>query len=885
MKIKKLHITKFGNVRDLDINISDGMNYLYGIDEDTKTAVMDFIVVMFYGTVNNYREDIREKYLPLDGSDMSGKIVFEFKGDVYVLERVFNAGRYKKDTIVLLNKTKDKCEELAYNVKPGEYLLGVSKDIFTRNAYLNQSDSLPKTSKDYASEMQDLLSNLISTASESISVSEVARELNSYCDEADEESISYSVRDKKTEMLELEDTLKSACRIEKDKLEHQNKCNELYSKFNQQKRNYQKIKDSLELQDMITELESISGNVNNEQLFKTTSEKYNEISGKLKKTKILEYREAFDKACESYKQIGKLKKTLDSEIQKKTNLSVDLARYTPKGDDSSLQNVINLQSNIESTGETLRTLHFQLDEKRKERNQYAEKLREAKEKVEEAERELTRQEEMSRSKISQAESELHNSGQTVNTKAVNKSKNLGLAIFMLVVFIGLLIVFLNNIIAVVFLGLAIFSDLYMILVKLRKEKKVSQYVRVDENTLRERERFLRNLKTMCSSERDIYVSKLSVVKNQYDEIKRKDNALKKQLQSLENEIKTSEENLRKYNAEKEGSAKNITSPDPIFYSIRSEINDIERSAELHEQNINELQKSILSDLTPIADFADFAAAEAFITETVSLLEKYDKLSDKLSILGDKEKSSIVAARNKVRADQLKERITKVSGGKPVKKLTPEEYDSLKKMADSLFETNNKIREEYISEITNLKIKYNDSTCVANTEHRIHRLQREISDIDGYLKTVKLAISSYNDALEVIHDEYAPKVARRTSEILSEITKGKYASVSIKGGKIVVRDKDRNIISFDKLGSTALNIIYFSLRLAVSEITAGKMNYPVILNDYYLRVSEARVAELLKFLKSYAEKSQVIIFSPTNRISSVALNEQIDIDDVNLSSLT
>ena len=207
------------------------------------------------------------------------------------------------------------------------------------------------------------------------------------------------------------------------------------------------------------------------------------------------------------------------------------------------------------------------------------------------------------------------------------------------------------------------------------------------------------------------------------------------------------------------------------------------------------------------------------------------------------------------------------------------------MAESLFETNNQIREEYISEITNLKIRYNDSTCVANTEHRIHRLQREINEIDGYLKTVKLAISSYNDALEVIHDEYAPKVARRTSEILSEISKGKYASVSIKGGKIVVRDKDKNIISFDKLGSTALNIIYFSLRLAVSEITAGKMNYPVILNDYYLRVSEARVAELLKFLKSYAEKSQVIIFSPTNRISSVALNEQIDIEDINLSSLT
>ena len=142
-----------------------------------------------------------------------------------------------------------------------------------------------------------------------------------------------------------------------------------------------------------------------------------------------------------------------------------------------------------------------------------------------------------------------------------------------------------------------------------------------------------------------------------------------------------------------------------------------------------------------------------------------------------------------------------------------------------------------------------------------------------------------NTLEEIHDRFAPAVAKRTSEILSEVTNGKYASVSIKGGKLVVRDKDKNIIGFEKLSSTACNIVYFSLRLAVAEITSGNMNYPVILNDYYLRVSESKVAELLKFLKEYSAKNQVIIFSPTNRISSVALNEQINIDDVNLSSLT
>ena len=97
MRIKELHIEKFGTIRNLTINTSEKLNYVYGLNEAEKTTVIDFIEIMLYGTVNNYREDIREKYLPDDGSDMYGSIVFEHKGDEITLERVFNAGRYKKD--------------------------------------------------------------------------------------------------------------------------------------------------------------------------------------------------------------------------------------------------------------------------------------------------------------------------------------------------------------------------------------------------------------------------------------------------------------------------------------------------------------------------------------------------------------------------------------------------------------------------------------------------------------------------------------------------------------------------------------------------------------------------------------------------------------------
>ncbi len=884
MKIKELNIERFGTIRNLKIKTEDGMNYIYGLDDDEKTAVTDFITVMLYGTVNNYREDIREKYLPLDGSDMSGSMVFELKNEEYLLERVFNAGRHKKDTIRLTNRTTETTEDLAYNVKPGEYLFSASKDIFFRNTYINSSDTLSSAQGDSSKTMSAVLSNLISTGAETTSVSDVAKMLNSYCDPGDSDSISYSKNEKKDEMNGLREILEGAQKTENLKLQHQQKCNELHKQFNQEQKKFEKIKTGLELQDMMNELDSISGSENSEQKFFDASDRYNQLTSELKKSRLLENRRVFDKAYEKYKRIVSLTAEQNSEIQQKTALGVELGRYTPKGDAGSLQDVVSLQNSIENTVSTLKNLQIQLDEKRAERNQIRDKVREAKDRLSEAEKALTHHEETARIRIEQAESTLHSSSYNVDTKPVNKSKNLAFAIFLLAVLIALLIVFLTKPVLVVIIGLAIVSDVYAIFVKLGKEKKVKNYSRVDENQLRVNERSVRNLRNSLSTERDSFLSKVSFAKNQYEEIKRRDTSLKNQLKSLEDEIASSEQNLAQYRADKENAEKNITSPDPKFYSIRSEINDIERNIDLRTKSIDDFKNGILSDLSVINDFSSFEEAEEFIRNSMNLLEEYDKLSDRLSVLGDKEKSQMAAARNKMRAEELSSRIAALTGGREVKRLTSEEYVSLQKMAQSLLEENSRIKDEYISEITKLKIQYNDSTCVANTEHRIHRLQREIEQIDSFIKTVKLAIDAYNEALRDIHDEYAPAVARRTSEILSELTRGKYTSISIKGGKIVVKDREKNPVNLEKVSKSTCDQIYIALRIAVAEVTAGKMNYPVILGDIFMKFSETRSSQLLRFLLEYSEKHQILIFSSQNRIATVASHEDISIDKVNVISV-
>lgn len=884
MKIKELHIERFGNIKDLDLTISDSMNFLYGFNEADKTAVVDFIIIMLYGTVNRYREDIREKYLPDDGADMCGSLVFEYKDEEFVLERIFDSGRHKKDKIKLINKTADTSEELAFNVKPGEHLFKVNKDIFWRNAYINESAGLSMMQTSHTEIMSSMLSNLITTASEKTSVSDVAGKLNKYFDSNDESSMAFILAEKKEQLDNLKDELRTASETEKSKLKLQNDCNKLQSEFQAETSKHQIIKTNLEIQDMLFELDSLHSQMNNEQNLVSTSDRYNELNAILKKNRINDNRKVFHKTVEKYNKICEFRKQQDADNQKIKNMQVELGRYTPNDNPAALQNVIDNQKLIEQTSDTLSSLKIQYKEKQDEEAKAKELVSQARFELETAELDLTRHEEISNNKIDLAEDRMHNSSQMVDMEPVKKSKNLVLACVILIILALALIIFITNIVMVVIISLGMLSCMYAIFSKIGKEKTVKKYGRVNETELFSSQIALRNLKNQCNEEREKYLRKISSAKKQLEEAKNQSSLLKSQLDSLSDEIKEAEKNLEEYMNSKEKSEKKFSSLDPKFFSLRNEISEIEQKISIRDSKIKDMEADVISSISPIQDFSDYNEAEKFIAENIELLEEEEKLSNTLYIIGDKEKRNAVKAENQNRMRILTEKVKKASKDKKILKLSQEEYSQLKQLSIDSFEKISSIQDQYISTITSMKIQYNDSKCVANLEKKIAILESEIEALEIKMRSVKIAIDTYNDSLYEIREKYAPSVARRTSEILAELTKGKYSSISIKGGRIVVKDKTGNPVNFETISKSTCDQIYFSLRLAVSEITAQKMNYPVILDDIFIRFNEQKAAQLLKFLIKYSENSQIIIFSNQNQISSIVSQEQIPIENINMISM-
>ena len=121
----------------MTLDLDDGMNVIFGENEQGKTTVMSFIRAMFYGTgkkTQSLKNSLRLKYTPLDGSPMGGRIYFEQGGRNYCLERIFN----KSDSTDKATLTDlDSGEKTAVTNEIGNRIFGIGAEAFQKSMFIS----------------------------------------------------------------------------------------------------------------------------------------------------------------------------------------------------------------------------------------------------------------------------------------------------------------------------------------------------------------------------------------------------------------------------------------------------------------------------------------------------------------------------------------------------------------------------------------------------------------------------------------------------------------------------------------------------------------------------------------------------------------------------
>ena len=162
------------------------------------------------------------------------------------------------------------------------------------------------------------------------------------------------------------------------------------------------------------------------------------------------------------------------------------------------------------------------------------------------------------------------------------------------------------------------------------------------------------------------------------------------------------------------------------------------------------------------------------------------------------------------------------------------------------------KKEKNTALSNLISEYQEAE-----EHVYHPLAEELE-----IESLNLAMKTIEKLSRDIHRQVGGRLRRRTSQILSEITGGKYADVLMDADLRMTVNTEGRTVSLDHLSRGTVEQVYFALRMAAGELLCGEEKFPVILDEVFGMYDEERLAAVLSWLAG--EKRQVIICSCRQR---------------------
>ena len=180
MKIKKMQINAFGNIENKEIELSDGINIVYGKNEAGKSTLLKFIVDTFYGISKNKRGkefSDYDRYKPWKTEEFSGKISYVLdNGKKYEVFRDFN----KKNPIIYDEELNDISKEFTIDKTNGNQFFTEQTKI-DENIFLSTLASIQqevRLEKQEQNVLVQKIANLASSGDDNVSYKKAVDKIN-----------------------------------------------------------------------------------------------------------------------------------------------------------------------------------------------------------------------------------------------------------------------------------------------------------------------------------------------------------------------------------------------------------------------------------------------------------------------------------------------------------------------------------------------------------------------------------------------------------------------------------------------------------------------------------------------------------------------------------
>lgn len=205
MIIKGIDIEGFGKLVNRKFEFKEGFNLVSGNNEEGKSTIMAFILMMFYGKSGSGKsadllKNPRKKYIPWSGAPMSGAIEFETNGTEYRIHKSFKKSA-SSDKTTIHNMSTGESYSLPPSDEAGAVFFNMELGEFERSIFIGQTGGFSSDASGDGLAMR--IANLSVSGDEKISQKTVVDRLLS----AKEELVSKS--GKKGALVDAENRLES----------------------------------------------------------------------------------------------------------------------------------------------------------------------------------------------------------------------------------------------------------------------------------------------------------------------------------------------------------------------------------------------------------------------------------------------------------------------------------------------------------------------------------------------------------------------------------------------------------------------------------------------------------------------------------------------------
>ena len=150
------------------------------------------------------------------------------------------------------------------------------------------------------------------------------------------------------------------------------------------------------------------------------------------------------------------------------------------------------------------------------------------------------------------------------------------------------------------------------------------------------------------------------------------------------------------------------------------------------------------------------------------------------------------------------------------------------------------------------------------EEEYENLQEQLSELQEKNKCILATKELLENAYEKMKNNVTPKFTQNLSNIVCDISSGKYKKVIFNEEKgLVVELENGEYISANRLSAGTIDELYLSLRLSMlEEISNEKM--PIILDEAFAYFDDERLKNCLEFLANKTKEHQIIILTCSSR---------------------